>query len=271
MRRRVLGLVWAASLLLACEGGRERASRSDGTTGAGPVSSGPTIVAGGGQVSSLTGTWDLVTTRATGREGHVVIDVHPDFLSVVAEEHMLLLRRSPEGWEVHHRGFGESWRYPYNCDGSVRVVRGRTNDVTARHAERTELDVGELPIDLGGRWRIAGEADFGCDLVVGDGAVDLSCGHVHDDELPWLPSLNRRNAHLERVRRAASMFGDLGGEWTYREESGETECTLLFEGSRMRIACAGGRRFVGNLDLVFGDGVVSGATDRGIEIAGIRR
>jgi hypothetical protein len=127
------------------------------------------------------------------------------------------------------------------------------------------VDTGALGLDVGGAWTATGQK---CNFEVGTHKLMSLCdGSSMPGQLPDLDT----TVNGARDQAAGSIFGDLGGEWTFKNEEGAT-CKVSLTSQQLTILCAGtGRYYDGSVTVTFGDDVISGSTSSGLEFSAIRQ
>jgi hypothetical protein len=203
--------------------------------------------------TDLSGVWDLVGARA-GRQ--------PEYGLLVIDSSMMV--------------FADSWGNGVAVTGlpnapAVRTYRrGQQHPISAQHAPAA-LSMGQLPVEAGGEWSLAAQApgDRGaCTGKILPAQISATCQGVSG--VPrTLPGLNGTGSAI-RVAQLDSIFGDLGGDWEVNGQNGH--CTAKLNGNVFTATCDRSSGFGGgSITIVFGDGVASGTTSKGIEVAARRR
>jgi hypothetical protein len=133
------------------------------------------------------------------------------------------------------------------------------------------ISMGQLPVQAGGTWMFAAQqpGDTGtCTGKLLPAQITAACQGVSG--IPTtLPLLNGAGSAL-RVAPLPSIFGDLGGDWELNGQN--SHCAAKLNGNVFTATCDRSAGFTGgSITLVFGDGVASGTTSKGIEVAARRR
>jgi hypothetical protein len=220
---------------------------SSANTGSGGKSSSGAGGSSASPLEDLTGVWDLVVTGdgvATD-----TIEISEELLRVTTSERELVLVRTSDGYDGTYEG------------GLVRATPW----------EAADLELGALPLPVGGRWRledINSSLDW-CDYSLNASSFSGDCtdGVYHPPDLPDLGGVVITAA---RVKALTSVFGDLGGEWTVESSDG-ARCNVRLAGPSLELSCQDGGAYSGSVSMVFSRDSLSGSTDRGIEFAAQRR
>jgi hypothetical protein len=148
--------------------------------------------------------------------------------------------------------------------------RGDSHSLFAQHTPQA-ISMGQLPVQAGGTWMFAAQqpGDTGtCTGKLLPAEISANCQGVSG--IPrTLPLLNGAGSAL-RIAPLPSIFGDLGGEWELNGQN--SHCSAKLNGNVFTATCDQSSGFSGgSITLVFGDGVASGTTSKGIEVAARRR
>lgn len=225
-----------AFLCLACALGLAAVScgsdESDGEAG------GPT---------DLRGTWNIVGTPMDGapQSGTLELDASRLAISSLDFSFDLSLGASPQlVWSWEH---GAPEVFPLVRDSSAPV------------------DTGALGLDVGGAWTATGQ---NCSFEVGTNKLVSVCdGSSMPGHLPDLDT----TVNGTRDQAEGSIFGDIGGKWTFKNGEGAT-CQVSLTGQQLTILCTGtGRYYDGSVTVTFGADVISGSTSSGLEFSAIRQ
>jgi hypothetical protein len=154
-----------------------------------------------------------------------------------------------------------------------------TRLITVQNTPAT-VNSGSFPVALGGHWTLASNHET-CTLDVAAGTVKAICNgrpdefNVAADDWPnIIPSPeNGRNYLFSRTSTSTSQFGDFGGQWTARSDTGSGQgCVFQVQGSTFTSTCVASNDFNGVMRLTIGsDCVASGTTPSGLEVSGRRR
>lgn len=247
-----LGGAWLGFLLFSCAvvgcSSGSTGTTSGGTSGTSGNSSGG--ASGGG----LTGTWDLVATSKGESQG-------TGSLTMSATSMDLTLG---------------SARLTYTVAGdSVSMVwqeNGNNDNLTVKRTTAA-FDTGAIPLSLGGSWTVT-EAIAPGSQCAGSVGTD-SLVHCENADLPSVfPNPKDGQAYQgKRTQASASIFGDLGGEWTFNASGASEGCKATFAGSTVLLQCESAGRLNGSVNLTFSSDVtsVSGSTTGGIELSAKKR
>ena len=264
-------LLWAAGC-----GGTSADAGAGGTLGTGGVpglggSSGAvpdTGTAGrSGCDKDLSGTWDLfASSLGTGIVRGTLV-VSKDGFSLTTSSSQLT---------YDAQGPSATWKHSdyYNEFPTTRLISVQNTPAAA--------NTGSFPVVIGGHWVLQSNRetctlDVAADKVTGNCTVNGSDDHnVGGDDWPWdvLPSPeNGLHYTVLRTDALASQFGDFGGNWTARSDSGSPQnCKIKFESNTATTSCNANNNFNGDLHLTIGtDCVASGVTPSGSEVSARRR
>ena len=143
--------------------------------------------------------------------------------------------------------------------------RSRVSAITTTRTPGA-LFLGDLPLNVGGSWTLAGEADptQKCSASFAAASIDASCSNVSGVPSP-LPHINGMLTG-GRKNPLASIFGDLGGEWTL-SATGGGGATAKFSGNTFSGSITGSGRADGSVTVTIANGIASGTTNKGIEFS----
>jgi hypothetical protein len=235
-----------------------------GTGGATAIGTGgATAVAGCDK--DLSGTWDLfASSTGTGILRGTLV-VAKDGFSFTAG-----------GTQLLYTGTGTksaTWKYDGYYGPTTRLISVQNTPAT--------VDSGSFPLALGGQWILTSASET-CSLNVAPGQVTGKCtGRASDynvggDDWPWellASPENRVTYTIARSAAAASQFGEFGGTWAAKSDTGSGQgCTFKLEDNTATSSCRASNSFNGNLRLTIGaDCVASGVTPSGAEVSARRR
>lgn len=203
--------------------------------------------------TSLAGTWD-VTSSFTGNPS----STRAGTLTIGKDEFVASWPR--RSLAFHRTGDTMTLTWTTEVD---------TRNLTVKRSAAA-LDLGALPLDLGGSWTFTDPTNGpgSCNATAGGTSFSGACNGLN---VYWpQPDMNS-SANGTRTEARTSIFGDLGGVWSLTTASG-AKCDATFEGSVATLSCAGTSSVLhGSITITFGDGVASGTTSRGVEFAAHRR
>lgn len=234
--------------LAACGNAEENgAGTSDsGSTSSASDSTSTAASTTGNPGNDLSGTWDLIVSNADGDASTSTIALSPTLLQVSSDEVELLALVADELVDI-----------AYN-DESVRAER----------QTKVALDLGVLPLPLGGLLHFVGVPDDGesCDFGLDGEELTLLC----TDEASGPSSIletDGANLTARRTDQRSSVFGVLGGTW--RATADGDACDIVFEGSTITATCDSSPD--DSVVVTVGDGRITGVATGGIEFTAQRR
>lgn len=248
-----LATAFVVAGVVACTGGESSSSSSSSGSSGKSSSSGSS----GSSGSGVGGSWDLVATESGRSQGTGTLVISSDtFDLTIGDVRMKYTANGTTGtltWQPH--------------------ASAATESITV---ERTSaaFDTGALPLDLGGTWKVTQATSPGSQCSGTIGALSTAqCSNV---QLPQ-PFQDPRDGEIysgKRTSTASSIFGDLGGEWTFRGSSASDGCQATFNGSQVLLNCDGAMgQLKGGATITFAadQKSLSGTTTMGIELAGQKR
>ncbi|HEU5072823.1 MAG TPA: hypothetical protein VFU02_01590 [Polyangiaceae bacterium] len=197
--------------------------------------------------SDLSGTWDVIVARPDGDASTSTVTLSPTQLLVAGELEVLAL-----------------------VAGEIIDIAYEGEALRATRQAESDMDLGILPLPLAGLLRFTGVPDegAGCDWSLEADEATLLC--TDDIDTPnHLPELNDADLRAVRTETLDSVFGELGGRWAVTAE--DVDCSVVFEGNTIDVACARAGSNSGELTVTVDDGRVSGSTSAGIEFTAQRR
>jgi hypothetical protein len=214
----------------------------------------------------LSGTWDLFATSLGTGIVRGVLTVKKEGFSLSTSSALLTFdAESPSA----------TWKYtiPWSGQTSTRAISVQSTPAAA--------NTGSFPIALGGHWVLQSASetctlDVAADKVTGKCTGRAGDHNVGGEDWPWElmdPPENRLTYTIARSQAAVSQFGDFGGSWTARSDSGSGQgCDIKLEGNTATTSCRASNSFNGTLHLTIGaDCVASGMTPSGLEVSARRR
>jgi hypothetical protein len=203
--------------------------------------------------ADLTGTWDLFATSPAGTPSTGTLVVARDTLS-------LDLGTIQLSYAAH----GGTLTVTYTRDGN-------TSSITTQRAPAA-VDLGIMPLDLGGAWTFASETSIeSCSASLAPSSWTGSCAEY---VAGWPGAVPRPAPHVTytatRTQQLSSAFGDLGGVWEATDgQGGPGHCTMTVQGSTFATSCSSGTgSLTGTMQLTFsGNDTASGTTSGGAELS----
>jgi hypothetical protein len=141
--------------------------------------------------------------------------------------------------------------------------------VDATRLSPANLDLGILPLPLSGGLHFSSAGgDGSCDTSLQAESFAMTCtGGIRAGR--DLPRLDNADAGATKTSNLPSVFGDVGGRWSYQDE--KTTCSVTLEGNTIAVDCTGDRTYTGNATLTVDGDRISGSTNGGIEFTAQRR
>lgn len=214
----------------------------------------------------LSGTWDLfASSLGTGIVRGTLV-VSKDGFSLTTSSAQLT---------YDAQGPSATWKQSdYYYSPTTRLISVQNTPAAA--------NTGSFPVVIGGHWVLQSNRetctlDVAADKITGNCTVNGSDdSNVGGDDWPWdvLPSPeNGLHYTVSRTDALASQFGDFGGNWTARSDSGSPQnCKIKLESNTATTSCNANNNFNGDLHLTIGtDCVASGVTPSGLEVSARRR
>jgi hypothetical protein len=258
------------------------AGASGGSAGAGAGSAGTAGItgAGGGGVTSgcgkdLSGTWDIIATRLGYAPGLGVMVIGPGTFSITI--------MNPRGADLSPRG-----HFDYSASAKQLTFQqgtSRTQTISAQNTTPAPLNLGSIPLALGGAWTFASMHEQ-CTAQAMAGLMSVRClsdqlaYNVGEDDvgsLIWprgFPlAVNGRTYSATRSAASGSSFGDLGGTWLAQQSDVVTgrSCTVTVNGPTLTANCTADK-FKGTTQITIGDNcIATGVNSTGYELSGRRR
>ncbi len=128
------------------------------------------------------------------------------------------------------------------------------------------LNLGLLPLQLGGQWNFASAAgDETCAASLGAAGFSATCGQIKT------PLGSLKGTLLgQRTQTLPSLFGDFGGTWLLTANGGGGANVTIAGNSFAATLTRSSNRTNGSVNLKVCDGTLSGTTGDGYEFAGTR-
>jgi hypothetical protein len=136
--------------------------------------------------------------------------------------------------------------------------------------ETRGVDLGVIPLDLGGEWRMEGRD--GRLLCAADISPEDGFGGCQETDDYGIPGAVKHFI-TERLEPAPSIFGALGGVWNVIVRDPSTGgCTAVLRDKTVTAHCLGiSERLTGTITFTLNEGVGSGSSDEGLEVSAVRR
>jgi hypothetical protein len=242
-------LIAACAIACGSSGGGDISSSSSGGSGSS---------SGGGPVnpsSPLIGTWDVL---AGGAPATITIGVNSFTFQVKSFSTTAEVGRA----------------LPI-----ISFTDGKQNGTLTTSYTAASVDLGNLPLSIGGKWTIDRDSAH-CDFEAKADAHTLACASLRNPYRDVLEGEDPNNGSplgsgtttAVRTRTAASDFGNLGGTWDVKTP--RASCTVVFEANRFDAQCKQvsrtGKEYTAAIALTFSTGLASGASSFG-EISARRR
>jgi hypothetical protein len=198
-------------------------------------------------VTSTAGTWDLIDGPDTS-----VLTIDANTFTFVRDAHTLSLAIDPGSGAMTL-----SW-----------TAKAVTTPINASRTAAVE-DVGVIPLGLGGNWSFSSQTGpEQCTASLAGGTFDSNCNHVNGTPAGTLVG----SLTGSRTAKATSIFGELGGTWSFISGGGSSSADVSFAGSVFTATTRKmGQIPNGTMAVRVCEGTVSGITSSGWEFAGIRR
>jgi len=213
----------------------------------------------------LSGTWDLfASSLGTGIVRGTLI-VSKDGFSLTANDCQLTYNAKGSK--------SVTWKYTSYSGTTTRLITVQNTPAAA--------NTGSVPLAVGGHWVLQSNTET-CTVDVAADKVTGICkgppGDVDVAAVDWpaeiMPSPgNGVNYTASRSNSLTSQFGDFGGNWNARPDTGGTQgCAFKLEDNTGTSSCKTDNSFNGALHLTVGaDCVASGVTPSGLEVSARRR
>jgi hypothetical protein len=225
-------------------GGAGSTPRADAATDATGGTGGASYDAGTGGTAGcdkdLTGTWDLYTTSLASGPVSATLVLGVDGFTFNMRAGQLAYAK------------GGTMSATYKTSSGTRLITVQNTPAT--------VNSGSFPVALGGHWTLASNHET-CTLDVAAGTVKANCNgrpdeyNVAADDWPYIiPSPeNGRNYLFSRTSTSTSQFGDFGGQWTARSDTGSGQgCVFQVQGSTFTSTCVASNDFDGVMRLTIG-------------------
>ena len=206
-----------------------------------------------GASGDLTGTWDLVSTSPSGvpRNGT---------LTIAREALTLDLGSLQLAYATANGQLDVTW-----------TANGNASNIATQRSPAA-LDLGIVPLDVGGSWRFASQdGTERCTALLSPaswtGSCDSPIAGWPPEPPPPTPGVTY---NAIRTQQLPSVFGDLGGVWSLTDgQGGPGSCTVTFNQSGFSATCnAATEDLAGTVQVTFdGTSMASGTTSYGYELS----
>ncbi len=200
------------------------------------------VVACGGKnsESNLAGTWDLIATRTSSGSKSIGTLTWNDSSAVLSLD-------------------SETVTFTLSgATGTVTDKRSTSSDTVSIQHTAAAGDPGSLGINPFGTWVFTDTTGGDtCTATLSAGSFSNSCSGATDQ---WT---------AQRTTTKDSIFGDLGGDWTFT--AGSTTCTAHLVGSTFSASCGETGGSQTSVTLTVSGNVLSGTTSDGYELSGNKR
>ncbi len=250
-------------LLGLCACGGSGSSGSSGSSGAtqtpGPVD--PVRLPGGGVVAnvlcgddsavSASGTWDALVSGSGGSDDSAVITLDGSNFVVTTKESTL-------AFAVNGAAMTLTWTDGTKAPAATGVTRAAS-----------AVDLGVLPLSMGGQWTFAGNtATDTCTASFTGTAFNVGCVKAE-------MAVGRIDGALSGIRQQekSSVFGALGGVWHLTSQGGSGSVDATISGNVLTAVenRASSKSSPYWFTMKLCNAAASGKTSEGVEIAATRR
>ncbi len=210
----------------------------------------PKACTDGDDVTSIAGTWDLVDSIGGTQEGTAILTIDAGTFSIARNATTLTFQNS-----------GGAMTLSY-------VDKTRTTPINVSQTA-SAVDVGAFPFALGGSWTFASQTDTSqCTASLATDGFNASCNRVNG-----APVVGTISGTLVGTRKTqlASIFGDLGGTWTFSSGTGTADVTFSANTFTSTTSHFGSHIPDGTFALRVCKKTVSGVTAGGFELAGMKQ
>jgi hypothetical protein len=206
--------------------------------------------------ASIRGTWDVIgSSLSSSATASFSVTLEPNLFAVTAEGDVLRATLAAS-------------------DADIEFNYGSRDD--QMHAVRlpsTGANLGAVPVNFSGDWTFENTPDNGaqCSWSLSTDSVSGNCVDVQFAPR-WAPDPDTGSMTGSRTRAAASIFGDLGGEWQLSFSEGAS-LTATFEGNTMTLNAVGqwSDDHVRSFSLTFDGDTAYGSGNDGLEFSAQRR
>ncbi|MDB4938535.1 MAG: hypothetical protein JWP87_5507 [Labilithrix sp.] len=255
----VVVLCAAASSSVACGSGTT-SNGGDGGVGSGGTSGNPGVLpdgtalpaisCGDENVTSASGTWDVVASGGKSGQGTAVLTI--DSTSFIVKSSGKTLAFTTNGTTMTLQ-----W-----TDAS------RQTPIAVTHTSKP-VDTGLLPLPVGGQWSFQGQGSESCTASLSENALNTTCSDVRSTPF------GRLDGTVVGIRQqaASSVFGQLGGTW-HLTGAGTGSVDATISGNTFTAVVNGNGGPVGSsawLTMKVCNGAAAGKSSSGLELAATRQ
>jgi hypothetical protein len=210
-----LAFVLLGSSVVSCGSGTS-STGGDGGVGSSGTSGGPavlpdgtalpTVSCGDENVTSASGTWDVVSTGGKSGQGTAVITIDSSSFIVKSMNRTLAFTVSGATMTLQWTDLGREQHTP--------IAVTHTGDA---------VDTGLLPLAVGGQWTFKGQGTESCSSSLTANGFNATCSGLRSTPFGRLDG----SVVGIRQQQLASIFGALGGTWHLAgSDSGSVDVTL---------------------------------------------
>jgi hypothetical protein len=251
-------VVVSALGVLSCGSGTNSNSGDGGVGPSGPAvlpdgTPLPVVSCGDENVSTASGTWDVVASGGRSGQGTAVLTIDSNSFAVKSGGKTLA----------------------FTTDGASMTLQwtdlsaGRQTPISVTHTAKA-LDTGLLPLALGGQWAFAGQQGYEtCTSSLSEAAFNTTCNQVRSTPFGRLEG----TVIGIRQQKAASLFGELGGTW-HLTGAGTGSVDATISGNTFTAVVNGDGGPVGRsgwVTMKICNGAAAGKTSSGLELAATRQ
>ncbi len=221
-------------------GGAIAVTLPDGTTV-------PAVACGDENVSTASGTWDVVASGTSG-QGSAVITI--DASSFVVQS---------SGKTLEFRTNGTTMTLQWTDTDA-----NRQSPIAVTHGG-SSVDTGLVPLALGGQWTFSGQGSESCSSSLTATAFNATCSQVRSTPFGRLEG----TVVGIRQQKATSVFGELGGVW-HLTGAGSATVDATISGNVFTAVVNGNAGPVGSsgwTTVKVCKGAAAGKTSSGLELA----
>jgi hypothetical protein len=254
----ISSLVICLSAIAGCGGGSTTTGAPiTGVGGAIPVmlpdgTTVPTVACGDENVSTASGTWDVVASGGNSGQGSAVITVDASSFVVQSSGRTLAFQTN-----------GTTMTLQWTDTGA-----NRQSPIAVTHSGAS-LDMGLVPLALGGQWTFNGQGSESCSSSLTATAFNATCSQVRSTPFGRLEG----SVVGIRQQKATSVFGELGGVWRLTS-SGSGTVDVTISGNVFTAVVNGDAGPVGKsgwATVKVCKGAAAGKTSSGLELAATSR
>ena len=248
---------WPLALLVitSCGGstGSGTSSSSSGSSGNPPVTlpdggTVPALSCGDENVTAIAGTWDIIGTSSDSAQSAATMTVTDSAFSFAANGRSLTFAAAGGNLTL-------TWQ-----------DNGKNVPITTTHDGATPLDLGLMPLALGGAWTFASTTNGeSCTASLGGNGFNATCNGVNQTPFGEL----KGTLVGQRTQTLSSIFGSLGGVWHLAADGGGgADATIS---GNTFTASIDGRGQPGWVTVKVCNGKASGITSGGFEFSATKQ